>query len=317
VGEARGQGAELRTDAAAALRAAKGILLTTYARNKAQGHQLDRDELNLLLSDCAELFKSLGEYAGAHGGEATDAAGQHALAEAFKGWQTGSSDERSSSRESPHALMAFGAQAGALHVTPKTHLTYAGENIDQVARQHVQVASGRKISLQAEQGLALFAQTDGLSAIANHGKVKVQSQADDTQIDSAKNIKITAAGGKLAGTASDEVVFVTSGGAYLKLHGENIELGCPGSFTVKSAVHHWDGPASMSADLPKFDAGSTGRVPQLIRASDGLPVGGYEGEVLKASGDLLEGQSDPQGKLSRIKGERFEPLVVNFFKNKK
>lgn len=317
VGEARGEGAELRTDAAAALRAAKGILLTTYARNKAQGHQLDRDELNRLLGECVELFKSLGEYAGGHGGEATDAAGQHALAEAFKGWQAGSSDERSSSRDSPHALMAFGAQAGALHVTPKTHLTYAGENLDQVARQHVQVASGQKISLQAGQGLALFAQADGVSAIANHGKVVLQSQADDTQIDSAKNIKITAAGGKLAGTASDEVVFVTSGGAYLKLRGENIELGCPGSFTVKSAVHHWDGPASMSADLPKFDAGSTGRVPQLIRASDGLPVGGYEGEVLKASGDLLEGQSDPQGKLAGIRGERFEPLVVNFFKNKK
>lgn len=317
VGEARGEGAELRTDAAAALRAAKGILLTTYARNKAHGHQLDRDELDRLLGECEELFKSLGEYAGAHGGESTDVAGQRALAEAFKGWQAASPDEIGSSRESPHALMAFGAQAGAIHVTPKTHLTYAGENIDQVARQHVQVASGQKISLQAGQGLALYAQADGVSAVANHGKVKLQSQADDTQIDSAKNIKITAAGGKLAGAASDEVVFVTSGGAYLKLHGGNIELGCPGSFTVKAAGHHWDGPASMKVDLPTFDAGSTGRVPQLIRASDGVPVGGYEGEVLKATGNLVEGESDPQGKLSRIRGERFEPLMVNFFKNEK
>ncbi|TAM53960.1 MAG: hypothetical protein EPN57_07105 [Paraburkholderia sp.] len=33
--------------------------------------------------------------------------------------------------------------------------------------------------------------------------------------------------------------------------------------------------------------------------------------------DLIEGQSDPQGKLAGIRGERFEPLVVNFFKNKK
>jgi len=317
VGEARGEGAELRTDAAAALRAAKGILLTTYARNTAQGHQLDRDELNQLLSECGELFKSLGEYAGEHGGEASDAAGQRALADAFKGWQAASSDEGGVSRESPHALMAFGAQAGAVHVTPKTHVTYAGENIDQVARQHVQVASGQKISLQAGQGLAMFAQADGVSAVANHGKVMLQSQADDTQIDSAKNIKITAAGGKLSGAASDEVVFVTSGGAYLKLHGENIELGCPGNFTVKAAGHHWDGPASMSVDLPKFDSGSTGRVPQLIRASDGMPVDGYRGEVRKATGDVLEGQSDPQGKLPGIRGERFEPLVVNFFKNKK
>ncbi|MEJ8800395.1 type VI secretion system Vgr family protein, partial [Trinickia caryophylli] len=51
-GEYRGEGAELRTDAAAALRAAKGILLTTYARSKAAGHQLDRDELTQLLNEC-------------------------------------------------------------------------------------------------------------------------------------------------------------------------------------------------------------------------------------------------------------------------
>ncbi|MFC7521204.1 type VI secretion system Vgr family protein [Xanthomonas populi] len=56
----RGQGAELRTDAAAALRAAQGMLLTTYARSQAGGHQLDRAELDTLLAQCAELFKGLG-----------------------------------------------------------------------------------------------------------------------------------------------------------------------------------------------------------------------------------------------------------------
>ncbi|CAJ4739182.1 Rhs element Vgr family protein [Burkholderia pseudomallei] len=38
--------------------------------------------------------------------------------------------------------MAFGAQAGSVNVTPKTHVTYAGENIDQVAQQHLQLMSG-------------------------------------------------------------------------------------------------------------------------------------------------------------------------------
>nr|WP_242538440.1 type VI secretion system Vgr family protein [Trinickia acidisoli] len=320
VGEARGEGVELRTDAAAALRAARGILLTTYARNKATGHQLDRDELEQLLTECMALFKSLGDYAGQHGGKQTDAQGQRTVASAFKGWQSASGGagavSAAGSMRSAYALMAFGAQTGTVNVTPKTHVTYAGENIDYVARQHVQVASGQRLHLQAGQGVAVFAQSDGISAIANQGKVTLQSQADDTQIDSAKNIQLTAAGGKLAGAASEEVVFVTSGGAYLKLHGANIELGCPGSFTVKSAGHAWSGPASMSADMPKFDAGSMGRIPQLVRVSDGAPVEGYRGEVYKSTGDLLEGQSDAQGKLPEIRGDRFEPLVVDFFKDK-
>ena len=310
-GEARGEGAEVRTDAAAALRAAKGILLTTYARKQAAGHQLDRDELDQLLGECMELFKSLGDYAGQHGGQASDATGQQAVADAFKGWQPGSTETGA-----PHALMAFGAQSGSVTVTPKTHVTYAGENIDQVARQHVQLASGKRVSLQGGQGVAAFAQSGGISVVANQGKVKLESQADDMQIDSAKNIQLTAAGGKLAGMASQQVVLVTSGGAYLKLDGANIELGCPGSFTVKSAGHTWGGPASMSADMPKFDAGTMGRVPQLVRATDGVAVSGYEGEVQKATGDLVSGQSDAGGKLPAVSSDRFEPLAVRFFKKK-
>lgn len=306
-GEDRGEGAELRTDAAAALRAAKGILLTTYARNQAAGHQLDRDELSQLLSECTELFKSLGEYAGQHGGRATDLAGQQAVADAFKGWQpsgSGNSD----------ALMAFGAQAGSVNVTPKTHVTYAGENIDQVAQQSVQVTSGQRINLQAGHGVAMFAHAEGVSAVANQGKVTLQSQADDTQIDSAKNIQLTAGGGKLAGAASDEVVFVTSGGAYLKLHGGDIELGCPGNFTVKAAGHTWGGAASMSADMPKFDHAPLGRVPKLVRVTDGQPASGYEAEVRKATGEIVKGQTDSAGRLSPISGNQFESLVTKFFK---
>ena len=58
--------------------------------------------------------------------------------------------------------------------------------------------------------------------------------------------------------------------------GRRYRLGCPGSFTVKSASHTWAGPASMSTDFPKFDQGSLGRVPKLVRATDGQPVEGWK-----------------------------------------
>ncbi|RDU98306.1 type VI secretion system Vgr family protein [Trinickia dinghuensis] len=309
IGDDRGEGAELRTDAAAALRAAKGILLTTYARNKAQGHQLDRDELSQLLTECLALFKSLGDYAGKHRGSVPDAAGQKAVADALENWQA-------SGAGNAKGVMAFGAEAGAVHVTPKTHVTYAGENIDQIAQQSVQVASGQRINLQAGHGVAMFAHRDGVSAIANHGKLTLQSQADDTQIDSAKNIQMIAAGGKLAGAASEEVVLVTSGGAYLKLRGGDIELGCPGSFTVKAASHTWGGAASMRVDMPKFDHAPLGRVPKLVRATDGQAAAGFDAEIKTAAGDLLNQKTDGAGRLPLVNSDQFERLVVQFFKKK-
>ncbi|MDF3095307.1 DUF2345 domain-containing protein [Burkholderia semiarida] len=310
------EGAELRTDAAAALRAAQGILLTTYARSQASGGQLDRDELLRLLGECTELFKSLGDYAGQHGGQATDTAGQQAVAEAFKGWTPSSSASATGTGAAAgaQALLAFGAQAGSVAITPKTHVTYAGENIDQVAQQHVQLTSGQRINLHGGRGVAMFAHSDGVSAIANQGKVTLQSQNDDTQIDSAKNIQFTAADGKITGMANDQVVFTTSGGAYLKLHGSDIELGCPGNFTVKSAGHSWQGPASMSTDMPKFDHAPLGRVPKLVRASDGNPIEGYVGEVHKSSGEIVNGQTDSAGTMAPIDHNQFEQVVVKFFK---
>lgn len=311
-GTDRGEGAELRTDAAAALRAAQGILLTTYARSQASGGQLDRDELVGLLGQCTELFKSLGDYAGQHGGQAADTAGQATIADAFKEWKPGGTG--SGAAGDGAALMAFGAQAGSLNVTPKTHVTYAGVNIDQVAQQHVQVTSGERINLHGGRGVAMFAHSEGVSAIANQGKVTIQSQNDDTQVDSAKNIQLTAAGGKLAGMASDQVVFITSGGAYLKLHGSDIELGCPGTFTVKSAGHSWDGPASMSADMPKFDHAALGRVPKLVRATDGNAAAGFDGQVQKASGALSNLKTDAVGELPAVHADQFEKLAVQFVK---
>ncbi|KVX54439.1 type VI secretion system tip protein VgrG [Burkholderia cepacia] len=308
-GADRGQGAELRTDAAAALRAAQGMLLTTYARTQASGGQLDRDELIQLLQQCTDLFKSLGDYAGQHGGQATDTAGQSTLSAAFKDWGPGAGGNDAS-----QALMAFGAQAGSLNITPKTHLTYAGENIDQVAANHLQFTSGQKLNMQAGNGLWLFAQSAGITTIANQGKLLMQSQNDDTQIDSAKNFQVTAAGGKASVLGKDQVVLMTSGGAYLKLDGANIELGCPGTFTVKSAGHSWQGPASMSGELPTFSHSPLGRVPKLVRATDGQPAPGFDAEVRKASGDLLDQQTDEAGKLSPINGNQFEQLTVQFIK---
>ncbi|AXF24549.1 type VI secretion system tip protein VgrG [Burkholderia pyrrocinia] len=311
-GTDRGEGAELRTDAAAALRAAQGILLTTYARTQASGGQLDRDELVSLLGECTELFKSLGDYAGQHGGQSADTAGQDKIADAFRNWTAGVGESGAACDVS--ALMAFGAQAGSLHVTPKTHVMYAGENIDQIARQHVQLTSGERINLHGGHGVAMFAHSEGVSAIANQGKVTIQSQNDDTRVDSARNIQLTAAGGKLAGMANDQVVFVTSGGAYLKLDGGNIELGCPGTFTVKSAGHSWGGPASMNTDMPKFDKAPLGRVPKLVLATDGAAASGFDGQVQKASGALSNLTTDTAGELPPVHTDHFEKLAVQFIK---
>ena len=314
-GAPRGEGLEARSDAHVAVRSGMAMLLSAWQRLKASGEQLERAEYLQLMQDSLDLFKSLGGYAEQHQGVAMDTQPQDALASTIKGWP----DKPGSLQGDPAAQAAIGitSPAGISMATPKVVATYAGANVDTVAQKHLQFTSGERTNVHAGRGVSLFAHQDGISAIANQGKVRLQSQADDTQIDSAKNIQFTAAGGKLAGMASEQVVFITSGGAYLKLDGANIELGAPGSFTVKTAGHNWEGPASMSADLPKFDKGSLGRVPKLVRDLDGGAVSGYQAEVRKGTGEVLQGQTDAAGKLAPIESDQFTQMVVRFFKQPK
>ncbi len=312
-GQARGEGAELRSDAHVAIRSGRAMLISAWQKLNASQSQLAREECLSLMQECVQLFKSLGDYAAQHQGEAMQTQQQEALSAAIKSWPEAPADNSASSQA--EAAIAMTAPEGISLATPKAVVTHAGGNIDHVAQQHLQFTSGQRLNMHAGRGVSMFAHQDGVSAIANQGLLKLQSQADNTQIDSAKNINLTAAGGKISGMASEQVVLVTSGGAYLKLDGGNVEIGCPGSFTVKAASHTWAGPASMSTDFPSFGKDGLGRVVKLVRASDGQQLSGYEGEVRNAAGKLLgSGTSDAAGQLSPLESEQFEPLSIQFFK---
>ncbi|PMS14437.1 type VI secretion system tip protein VgrG [Trinickia dabaoshanensis] len=309
VGEARGEGAEVRTDAAAALRAAKGILLTTYARNKAEGHQLDRDELNQLLGECMELFKSLGDYAGQHGGQAADAVGQKALADAVKDWQP-------SGAGSAKGLMAFGAEAGSVQVTPKTHVTYSGENIDQVAQQHLQLMSGQRLNATAGQGMQLFARGKGVQAIAGEGPVLLQAQADTLTANAQKGVTISTNENEVLVTAPT-IRLVAEDGSYIKIGG-GVTLGTNGDINLLSASHKWGGPSTQQATKSAFNNAPTDQRFRLHYPA------GADGEKVAAAnkpyritlddGRVIEGKSDANGLTEVVKDEAMRILKIDILK---
>ncbi|SDF86884.1 type VI secretion system secreted protein VgrG [Paraburkholderia phenazinium] len=297
-GANRGEGAELRTDAAAALRAAQGILLTTYARTQASGNQLDRDELVQLLGECTELFKSLGDYAGQHGGQSTDAVGQSAVASAFKSWSTGgdSAGTGNSTATGSHALMAIGAQAGSVNVTPKTHVTYAGENIDQVAQQHLQLVSGQRWVGLAGQGMQLFAMANGISAIANQGDLQLQAQAGDVVIQAQKDLHLSAT--KDVYISGQKIHIVSADGSYYTIGGGH-EIGSNGRLTVKTAGHSFNGPSTQQSTPPNFGKDGTKQRYQLHypgHTEDSPMLAANQAyKITMNDGRVIQGTSDSKG----------------------
>ncbi len=304
--KARGEGFELRTDDSGSIRTAKSLLISAWKRLDAAGDQLSGEEHVALMQDCLDLFKSLGQYAFEHQALALDPAPQAELKDDVGGGNSGP--------QSPGGkpTLSVTAPAGIALSTPKTIVSYAGVNVDTVAQQHLQFTSGQRFNLNAGKGISLFAHKDGITQIAHYGKFLMQSQHDELHIDSAKDVKITAAQ-RLIGMAHDEITLMTSGGAYLKLSGGNVELGGPGPLTVKTNGHNWDGPARARAELPSFGEGALGRTPRLLRATDGKPVEGMKLHLERDGEDALSGVSDAAGEGAKVVSDRLQQLKAFFY----
>jgi type VI secretion system secreted protein VgrG len=308
----RGEGFELATDAAGALRAAKGMLITAFERLDASGKQLSRDETLAMMEECVTLFKQLGSYAAQHQGEAADTDPHARLQADVQKWENGSNTAPGAAGGG-QPVVAVTAPAGLVFNTPQTAVTHAGQNIDQVALKNLQLASGERLVANAGRGISMFAQSEDVKLIAHQGKWLAQAQHNDVQIDAAKNIKLSASGGKVQIVASEEIMLVTSDGTFVKLGGGKITMGCSGTATIHAASHEWTGGATASADLPKFDKGDVGRTPQLINPLTKKGIPGMRYEITRRDGSVLKGVTDAEGRTAKVEHDAFENLAVRFF----
>lgn len=303
-GDDRGEGAELRTDAAAAVRAARGMLLTTYARTQAKGTHLDRKELQELLDECTSLFASLGEYVSQNGGTASDPAGQKAVAAAFKDWESssgtgtsGSGSAAASSSQTP-AIVAVGAESGSMIITPKTALVYAKQNVDQVADQHLQMAAGQRITATAGKGMHMFGRGEGVSAIAGEGKLVLQAQKDEIAATAQKGIQIMSIGDEVV-VSGKTIRLVAADGSFIKI-GSGITVGSNGAFTAHTSGHDFVGPSTDKVAPPSFGAKGADqkfrlRYPGTDSAENPHPVPNRPYEIALSNGQVIKGVSDSQG----------------------
>jgi type VI secretion system secreted protein VgrG len=306
--QARGQGAELRSDAAIALRAAQGLLLTTYARHEAQGSQLDREELLKLLAECGDLFQSLGQTAAARGSPQIDTQGIEALRRSLSQWP----EPTSNSPGEP--VLAVAAEAGIASATPRSQVHYAGENHDTTAQDHLQLTSGAAMRLHAGKGISAFAQDEGISAIANRGKVRVQAQDDDMVLNAQKNLHLSAAEGEVLITAPT-IRLVADDGSYIRIGG-GVEIGTQGKAIVHAGEHDWVGPKTDSAAIPVFGRDGADQRHRLHYEGDPAAIAqGQPYKIALEDGSLVQGITGTDGLTELLQRADMQFAGLEVFRN--
>lgn len=295
--EPRGEGLELRTDGAAATRAARGILLSAWKRLGSGGGQLDYAEALALMESGLELFKSMGDYAARHQGRPPEADGQAALKALAESWENGT-NTAPKAEPADTAFIAVTAPQGIVHTTPQTIAHYAGQHIDTVAQRHVQIAAGQHYAVNAGQGIRQFAHGGGIHHIAHQGELLMQSQHDSTRLESAHNITLNA--GQEARITARSITLVAEDGSFIKI-GDGITLGTQGAIKQHAASFPHAGPQTVTAQKPEF-AQEAVQASFVLRRnaanplSPPLPDQPYKIEL--SDGSVVEGITDAEGRTS-------------------
>lgn len=244
----RGQGFELRTDGHGVIRAAMGMMLSTYTRATGAAHIKDASEIIGTLKGAVSAQKSHNELSIDH--KADDRTMDETAHEDLKAQSdavaTGGSD---AFPELGEAQLIVGSPAGIALATPKSTHVVANKHIALTSSQDTSLAIGGRWAANVARGIKLFSVSKGIKLFAAKGKVEIQAQSDNMDIIAEKVVKFISAKERIEIAAKEEIL-LTAKGSYIKINAAGIEHGSPSPWVAHAASHAYSGPKELPFEMP-------------------------------------------------------------------
>ncbi len=281
-GKQRGEGAELRTDDRAAIRAAKGIMLTTDPQHKAQGKQLDMAPVIEQLQNALTLAISLQQSAQTAQAFNVDTGPQQKLNAALN-------------QLAQPGLVAYAGQ-GMAHVTPETLALSAGNDLSLNAANNGSVNIFKKLSVAVGQGLSLFSRAIGIRIVAAKDDISVQAQRGEMGLLSEKDFHIQSINGNVTVSAKKNIQLLCGGGGIRINEDGSIKIFSPSRIHLKGVELDWSGPESLRDKSPVFKEDQFHR--RIKLHAEGNPeevIKNKKFRLTKSNGDVIEGVTDSEG----------------------
>ncbi|WP_273863244.1 DUF2345 domain-containing protein, partial [Pseudomonas sp. B3G-3] len=179
------------------------------------------------------------------------------------------------------------------------------------AHGNVQLSSGENTVINAGNGLSTFAQRGDMRHIAHFGQLLLQAQHSNVRIEAEKSVEITASE-KHVQMSAEKLLSVLCSGGSIKMQGGNIELGGPGTLTVKAADHRFLGPGYMSAAMNEWSSSKFDERFQVV-LPDGTPAANHNYIITRSDGGTIEGITGPDGHIDIQRGIRMESISLEVF----
>ncbi|WP_146090176.1 type VI secretion system Vgr family protein, partial [Xanthomonas populi] len=267
----RGYGVELSTQAYGAVRAGQGLLLSSASGQQ----QLAASEALSQLEQGEQLLQGLAEAARQQQAQLPNdpdslpaQEGLKTLQASLKATQSGSAagQDAGGAGQAPGwsrpALLGSGS-AGLLSLTPADQVWVSGTQTTLLAGSALNWVSQAQLVLAVAGGLVLYTQgrepvagspnqERGIALHAAQGTVSARAHRNQAKLAAKTQVRLVSTTADVQIAAPTKHLLATAAGAYIKLDGDNIELGAPGVIAFKGGQQVLTGPqgASMSAVTP-------------------------------------------------------------------
>ncbi|MFC3278953.1 type VI secretion system Vgr family protein [Xanthomonas fragariae] len=260
----RGYGVELSTQAYGAVRAGQGLLLSSEPGQQ----QLAASQALSQLEQGEQLLQALADAARQQQAQlpndpdrlpAQD--GLKTLQASLKATQGGSADGQAPGWSRP-ALLGSGS-AGVMSLTPADQVWVSGTQTTLLAGTALNWASQAQLVLAVAGGLVLYTQGSapvagspnqerGIALHAAQGTLSARAHKNLAKLAAKTQVRIVSTTADLQIAAPTKHLLATAAGAYIKLEGDDIELGAPGTIEFKGGQQVWTGPqgATSNAVVP-------------------------------------------------------------------
>lgn len=282
--ELRGEGAELRTDDWVSIRGGKGVFISADIQPQAQGQMLEMDDAIRQLEQALTLARSMAKAAISAKATQGDVGSQQRL--------NASLSDLTAPGMLLHAPEGVGmVSARALRIAS------GSESVGIMSGDNTDISAGQSFTVAAGEAVSLLANNQGMQLLAAKGEVNIQAQSDALSVSAQQNLEIQSSEGTVTVSAHQELV-LACGGAYIKLSGGNIELGCPGNILLKSANVQKMGAASLDIAPIDMPVGFGGGF--ILTDDKGIPQPSTPYRITTAEGDVLQGITDENGKTAPV-----------------
>ena len=280
----RGEGAELRTDDWISIRGGKGVFISADTQPQAQEQMLEMDEAIRQLEQALTLARSMAKAAASANATQGDVGSQQRL--------------NASLSELTEPGMLLHAPAGMGMVSARAlRIASGSESVGIMSGDNTDISAGQSFTVAAGEAVSLLARGQGMQLLAAKGRVNIQAQSDAISVNAQQDIDIQSSENKVTVSAHQELV-LACGGAYIKLSGGNIELGCPGNILLKCTNAQKMGAASFDITPKEMPVGFGGGF--ILTDKKGIPQPQTPYRITTEEGEILQGVTDDEGKTAPV-----------------